>query len=180
MKGIGHTITLVNQSQEECVCSNSNNFHGILSNIPSQYRDTISNIVDGVPIPEGFRYVKGTKDTGIVITDSFTGNEDEGNEFVWIPVDGTTITFSKTGFNGEDLKTTKTTFKFWLDETTEQYINLSSSVAKYNGFYFGRFETSKVPNINSNIAQIKRNYTPWTSINESVYTKASSMYDTNS
>ena len=36
--------------------------------------------VNGVLIPNGFSYVEGTKDTGLVIEDK------EGNQFVWIPV----------------------------------------------------------------------------------------------
>ena len=36
---------------------------------------------DGVPIPTGFEYIEGTKDEGVVISD------DDGNEFVWVPVD---------------------------------------------------------------------------------------------
>lgn len=45
---------------------------------------------DGVPIPKGFYYVTGTKNTGVVISDNEldknnpTGNE--GNQFVWVPV----------------------------------------------------------------------------------------------
>ena len=35
---------------------------------------------ENVPIPTGFTYVEGTKDTGLVIADG------EGNEFVWVPV----------------------------------------------------------------------------------------------
>ena len=40
-----------------------------------------------VPIPIGFKYVTGTKSTGVVITDAASGKEKEGNEFVWVPVD---------------------------------------------------------------------------------------------
>ncbi len=35
---------------------------------------------EGVPIPKGFTYLKGTRNTGVVISDS------DGNEFVWVPV----------------------------------------------------------------------------------------------
>ena len=41
----------------------------------------VAEIRDGnVPIPTGFSYVEGTRDTGLVIAD------DDGNEFVWVPV----------------------------------------------------------------------------------------------
>ena len=45
---------------------------------------------DGVPIPKGFYYVTGTKDTGVVISDdpgdenNINGNN--GNQYVWVPV----------------------------------------------------------------------------------------------
>lgn len=56
----------------------------------------ISNI-DGVKIPEGFYYVGGTKDSGLVISDNSAdkdkykdqitvGTDLAGNQFVWIPV----------------------------------------------------------------------------------------------
>ena len=38
---------------------------------------------EGIIIPEGFGYVEGTRDTGLVIEDK------EGNQFVWIPVEYT-------------------------------------------------------------------------------------------
>ena len=176
--GNGHIITTVNEYDEECICNEENNYHGLLINLSNDYIDKLSNVVDDVPIPVGFKYVKGTKDTGVVITDAYSGLEDEGNEFVWIPVDGTNITFSKTAFNGEDLRDTETYLKYWCDETTDEFIALSASVAKYKGFYFGRYETSKIPDIEDNLPQIKKGYEPWTNIKESAFTKASNMYET--
>lgn len=45
---------------------------------------------DGVPIPKGFYYVTGTKDTGVVISDSATDENNaegnSGNQYVWVPV----------------------------------------------------------------------------------------------
>lgn len=45
---------------------------------------------DGVPIPTGFYYVTGTKNTGVVISDSEADKDNEngnnGNQFVWVPV----------------------------------------------------------------------------------------------
>ena len=45
---------------------------------------------DGVPIPKGFYYVTGTKNTGVVISDSQADeNNPQGNngsQFVWVPV----------------------------------------------------------------------------------------------
>ena len=44
---------------------------------------------DNVPIPQGFYYVGGTKEEGVVISDKPEDNLDnskQGNQFVWIPV----------------------------------------------------------------------------------------------
>lgn len=45
---------------------------------------------DGVPIPKGFYYVTGTKDTGVVISDNLADENqadgNTGNQFVWVPV----------------------------------------------------------------------------------------------
>lgn len=46
---------------------------------------------DGVPIPKGFYYVTGTKETGVVISDNQADENNEsgnnGNQFVWVPVE---------------------------------------------------------------------------------------------
>ena len=173
-----HIITIIN-NDEECICNRENNFNGILINLPEGYEDTVSNIVDEVPIPNGFRYVKGTKDTGLVITDAYSGLEDEGNEFVWIPVEDIND-FTRTTFNSDNLANNSSTVGgYWIDETTDEYTSIVSSIDKYKGFYFGRFETSKIPNIQENIAQIKRNADPWVDIIDSAQRKANSMYDSN-
>ena len=44
---------------------------------------------ENVPIPEGFYYVGGTKDDGVVISDidgDDLDNSKQGNQFVWVPV----------------------------------------------------------------------------------------------
>ena len=44
---------------------------------------------ENVPIPEGFYYVGGTKDEGVVISDTPNDdldNSEHGNQFVWVPV----------------------------------------------------------------------------------------------
>ena len=56
-------------------------------------KDTVAvnlRYVDNVKIPEGFYYVEGTKDTGIVISDEpgdDLENSKKGNQFVWVPVE---------------------------------------------------------------------------------------------
>ena len=90
-----------------------------------EWKDTIAEIRDGVPIPKGFEYLDGTKETGLVIKD---GND---NEFVWVPA--TVSTYVKdTSFRciiptGDDTLPNGIT-----DETAD--------VKKYGGFYIGRYE----------------------------------------
>ena len=52
--------------------------------------DNIKEYHNGVPIPKGFYYVGGEKDTGLVISDlpeDDMENTKKGNQFVWVPVD---------------------------------------------------------------------------------------------
>ena len=52
--------------------------------------NNIKEYHNGVPIPRGFYYVGGEKDTGLVISDiegDDLDNSKHGNQFVWVPVD---------------------------------------------------------------------------------------------
>ena len=94
-----------------------------------EWKNTIAEIREGVPIPKGFTYKEGTKDTGLVIQDK------NKNEFVWVPA--TKSSYAKdTNFPGDsnDLKPTgdDTLPKDITDETAD--------VVKYGGFYIGRYE----------------------------------------
>jgi|GEM_PF-4598645 len=122
---------------------------------------SLSDVVDGVPIPEGFTVstVEGekTKAGGLVIID------DNGSEFVWVPVkdlepDGTrdgTFTdnqqFGRRIFCGWDLEpeyflavleqfggTTPEESKFTENIDTA----VITSVEEYGGFYIARYEAS--------------------------------------
>ena len=122
--------------------------------------------VDGVPIPIGFTYKEGTKDTGLVIKD------DNDNEFVWVPA--TESTYVKdTSFSGNPPTGDDTLPNGITDETAD--------VVKYGGFYIGRYEAG-VPENQSSIdgrsdgtsnvkgVPVSKKYaTVWTNIN---YTNA--------
>ena len=95
------------------------------ASVRDEWKNKIAEEVDGVPIPIGFAYKEGTKDTGLVIQD---GNE---NEFVWIPA--TKSTYVKdTSFQGTKPTGDDTLPKGITDETAD--------VVKYGGFYIGRYE----------------------------------------
>ena len=81
--------------------------------------------VDGVPIPEGYYYVGGTKAKGIVISDNIADNELDkgkenvrrdldGNQWVWVPVETpsslyTTVAAGQKLAGSTGVKTTKYT-----------------------------------------------------------------------
>ena len=111
---------------------------------------------EGVPIPEGFYYVGGTKAEGIVISDS---PEDEnkgtsheaaqnmqGNQFVWIPVEDDSAFQRYSGYrNGSnqnsDLTTTYTEpFANGYASERSEYDAMKANVLENDGFYVGRYE----------------------------------------
>ena len=68
---------------------------------------------------------------GFVIIDNTTI---VGNEYVWIPVEGT---LSRTAFRGENITTTYT------EDVGTAYDTMATQVEKYNGFYVSRYEAGK-------------------------------------
>ena len=113
-----------------------NDVIGNTSNVKEEWQDTIASVKYGVPIPKGFDYVTGTKDTGLVIKD-----QDTENEFVWVPV--TESTYVKdTSFGAAIPAGDDTLPKGITDETAD--------VVKYGGFYIGRYEAG-IPENQSSI-----------------------------
>ena len=121
--------------------------------------DSVTKI-DGVPIPEGFVYVGGTKASGLVISDNAAdkekykgqttvGTDLVGNQFVWIPVDniadykrtaystqvatGTTDTTT----NSEQIKASSSSNFYYTEALPEDE---KTSVEKNKGYYIGRYE----------------------------------------
>ena len=190
-----------------------NDEEGIISNYESIIKENLPGgekvtYIGDVPIPAGFYYVTGKKDTGLVISDSKLDEENleekDGNQFVWVPVpnigefarkyddsnyQGVLYDFSgatateKTGYgigttsyrepgvvtkvynsetgskdkDGADMDpkylektglTTDLTGDNKIDEKDFEYQlqkefnEMVASVAKYKGFYVGRYETS--------------------------------------
>ena len=76
----------------------------VIASNPLQIHAAVKQVIHGVPIPKGFYYVGGTKDTGLVISDDaadvtngLTGDT-AGNQFVWVPVEGYTKSGAKTAY----------------------------------------------------------------------------------
>ena len=110
----------------------STDVKGIVNKVPQEWRTYIADVTeDGVPIPKGFTYKEGTKETGVVIEDGIH------NEFVWIP--STESEYVKdfsfpSDYNASSSNTAEENFLSNLDETLD--------VKKYGGFYIGRYEAT--------------------------------------
>ena len=105
--------------------------------------------VNGVPIPDGFVYVGGTRDSGLVISDNSAdkekykgqttvGTDLQGNQFVWIPVENI-ADYKRTAYAGNSLSGYSETLAD--DEKT--------SVETNKGFYIGRYEAGDQESTNS-------------------------------
>lgn len=96
-------------------------------------------------IPEGFSIISDNVDEGFVIEDAY------GNQYVWVPVE-----------------TGKLTRNTWLDSDYEESASTASelvnSVAKYYGFYIGRFEASQYELDGQVTAASMAGKIPWTNI----------------
>lgn len=99
---------------------------------------TINN--SKIPIPDGFYYVGGEENTGVVISDNkkdlnvgLNGSL-VGNQFVWIPC--TEKQFVRKNWGS---KNSESQFSEIYDEKNTRLIQ---SIKKYNGFYIARYEAS--------------------------------------
>ena len=128
--------------------------------VRDKWKEKIAEEVDGVPIPKGFTYKEGTKDTGLVIQD------EKGNEFVWVPA--TESTYRKdASFSSHN------NFKPIGDDTLPNGItDETADVIKYGGFYIGRYEAGvpegdTSPGDKTGTPITKKGATVWTNINYS-------------
>jgi type II secretory pathway pseudopilin PulG len=125
------------------------------SNVKTEWKQYIGKVTsDGVPIPKGFDYVTGTKDTGVVIKDQNTGNE-----FVWIAVDSINSYKKKEG----ELPSTS------LDTLPSGVSDAKTDVQKYGGFYIGRYECGIPINDSSakdgiGVPTVQKDRTVWNNI----------------
>ena len=107
--------------------------------------------VDNVEIPDGFYYVGGTKDTGLVISDvqgDDLDNSKGGNQFVWIPVENEADYVRNTSYADTNVSEAAYTDTGYLPEG----IQPNTDGAEYNeeaekqavmrakGFFVSRFE----------------------------------------
>ena len=100
------------------------------ASVRDEWKEKIAEEVEGVPIPKGFTYKEGTKDTGLVIQDG------GGNEFVWIPVAEKNYVkdFSFPSFHN------LTSNDISEETLPDGIVDEISDVKKYGGFYISRYE----------------------------------------
>ena len=122
---------------------------------------------EGVPIPNGFYYVGGTKESGVVISDNpadedvykdatngVVGTSLQGNQFVWVPVTYSEFNRYDGFWNGQydnrfvdeygEADEDGTNDKLAETVTTQKEAQkMYASVETNGGFYVGRYEAGK-------------------------------------
>ena len=128
---------------------------------------------EGVRIPDGFYYVGGTKDTGIVISDvpgDNLENTKQGNQFVWVPVEDYSE-FKRANWQNwdgtnepSDLTSSKINIEDDTTDPTGKYDEMLESVKLNKGFYIARFEAGKETIDGVDTVVSKKNQSPWISV----------------
>ena len=99
--------------------------------------------VDNVKIPDGFYYVGGTKDTGIVISDvkgDDLDNSKKGNQFVWIPVENKKDYVRNTNYSNTNVAINATSDTNYLPDGI---YDEERDVIAVGGFFVSRFEVGE-------------------------------------
>ena len=120
----------------------------------------VTPIADGnggtVPLPNGFYYVGGDINTGLVISDKQNDTMNAsgttmGNQFVWIPV-ASEDDLQRTNFDtngqpttdasasGDNVTNCSEPYASGYSTEASEYNTMRAQVLKYGGFYIGRFE----------------------------------------
>ncbi len=163
--------------------------------------DVTDSYNNKVVIPAGFKI---SEESGNEVAQGIVIQDEDGNEFVWIPtdpataVDGTSSvsfdryafsdtgsvipkgdsTIASKGYLGDFTATELVSRDDRGTNTTHEIADIEAfkaSVEKYGGFYIGRFESSK----QNNEVVIKKGLASWTYINQyTAATKSKEMYNT--
>ena len=96
-------------------------------------------------VPDGFSVVVDNVEEGFVIEDAY------GNQYVWIPVEKGKLS-------------RKTMYDVNYEETSGTATALVNSVAKYYGYYIGRYEASQYEHEGQVVAASMAGKNPWTNI----------------
>ena len=88
--------------------------------------EMIEYYIDEVPIPKGFVYKEGTKETGLVII-----NKEDENEFIWIPMSIEEV---------EEAEETYDSSVFLNNPDYPEMEKLTNSIKEYGGYYAARYQ----------------------------------------
>ena len=117
------------------------------------------------PVPAGYQYVKGTWNYGYIIK-----RISDGSQFIWVPVlaldaDGTLdgVNFNEK-FGRRNFRNDKFSEEGFHEEITPELEKQISSVIKYGGFYFSRYNMVQSQAVNGKIKSI-RGGVPITAVN---------------
>ena len=120
-------------------------------------------------IPKGFKAIEDGAiwptdwNNGLVIEDS------TGNQFVWVPVDGTDVTYAKWCTTG-----TAYNYAGISDDTLPSGFSISNITTTYKGFYIARYEAMFDYNLGnlrvaSKKSSNKTGYTDWSTTRNATY-----------
>jgi len=105
--------------------------------IYEEWEDVVSDVIDSVPIPEGFSYVEGNRETGLLIED----NKNSNLQFVWVPI-GTKYNVANIKNAQDELieyakdnDLLNSIIDEWEDCEESLPTDLVESVKEYGGFY---------------------------------------------
>ena len=119
-------------------------------------------------IPVGFAIVPELDDVseGLVISDVANDTENQGNQFVWIPVTDMSKFVRKDGYYNNNLQTMVSNgdcqeplASGGYDKEVEEYNAMKKSIEENKGFYVGRYETGKDESKNAVVKKDKPVYT---------------------
>ena len=174
-------INMTNAQIEES--DTLHNLQNKLLAVEERIGPNIKEYHNGVPIPKGFYYVGGEKDTGLVISDNRAdenlgvGQSDitvslTGNQYVWVPVKRDEFIRTEWSNNAA----TGNINEIWTepysgiteaDETGEkaEYEEMKTSVLANGGFYVGRYEAGREARYDKTVLvqkdKLVYNYVPW-------------------
>lgn len=130
----------------------------VLKKVKGKTRQLVENYKKP-KVPEGYIHLEGSWKGGFVIQ-----NQEEGSEFVWIPVgylnsDGTLDgTSFKRKFGRRKFKERSFLKKGYFEQLN---YDLVESVKKYGGFYFARYQAS----VENDKLVFKKGNDPWVDVN---------------
>ncbi len=130
---------------------------------------------------------------GIVIVDhaiTYTGSVPDFNEYVWVPI-ADSSKFARVAWNGpyydrgyhsigpHPLSKEPTSYQYWEETSSKEYIDMVSSVSSNKGFYIGRYESSEKDHVAVR-AESKRGQEPMLGLSQGASVSAAENRDLHS